>query len=50
MNGKNLPDEVYRMYTLGLLSPQVWMKEAVGRPVSIQPVIEATREALKVIN
>ncbi|NTV84409.1 MAG: hypothetical protein HGA23_08940, partial [Bacteroidales bacterium] len=50
MRGKNLPDEVYRMYTLGLLAPQVWMKNAVGKPVSIDPVIAATREALKHID
>jgi hypothetical protein len=50
MAGKKLPDEVYRMYTLGLLAPQVWMKEAVGQPISIEPVITATREALKVVD
>jgi hypothetical protein len=50
MAGKKLPDEVYRMYTLGLLAPQVWMKEAVGQPISIVPVINATREALKVVD
>lgn len=47
LRAKNLPDEVYRMYTLGLLAPQVWMKNAVGAPISIDPVLSATREALK---
>jgi hypothetical protein len=50
LEGKNLPDEVYRMYTLGLLTPQVWMKQAVGKPVSIQPVLAAAQEALKQMN
>jgi hypothetical protein len=50
MEGKNLSGEVYRMYTLGLLAPQVWMKTAVGEPVSIEPVIDAASEALKAIN
>jgi hypothetical protein len=50
LEGKNLPDEVYRMYTLGLLTPQIWMKQAVGKPVSIEPVIAAAQEALKQMN
>jgi hypothetical protein len=50
MEGKELPDEVYRMYTLGLLAPQVWMKKAVGEAISIDPVLSAAQEALKVIN
>jgi len=49
MVGKNLPDEIYRMYTLGSIAPQVWMRKAVGRPVSIEPVLKATQEALKTI-
>lgn len=50
MEGKKLPDEVYRMYTLGLLAPQVWMKKAVGEAISIDPVLSAAQEALKAIN
>ncbi len=46
LKGKNLPDEIYRMYTLGLLAPQVWMMKAVGQPVSAEPVLTAAREAL----
>jgi hypothetical protein len=49
MEGKKLADEVYRMYTLGMLVPQVWMKQAVGNPVSIQPTLIAADEALKII-
>ncbi len=47
MAGKKLPDEVYRMYTLGLLAPQVWMKEAVGQPLSAEPVLKAAERALE---
>lgn len=50
MVGKKLPGEVYRMYSQGLLAPQVWMKKAVGLPVSVDPVLRATDEALKNIN
>ncbi|MBP6870673.1 MAG: hypothetical protein KBC43_01580 [Bacteroidales bacterium] len=49
MEGKKLPDEVYRMYTLGLLAPQVWMQQAVGQPVSIRPVLTAAGEAIKAL-
>lgn len=46
MEGKNLPDEVYRMYTLGMLVPQVWMQQAVGENISIEPTLKAAEEAL----
>ena len=47
MEGRNLPDEVYRMYSLGILVPQQWMKQAVGNPISIEPTIQAAEEALQ---
>jgi hypothetical protein len=47
--GKNFGTEVMRMYALGRLAPQVWMKKAVGEPLSITPLINATNNALKVI-
>jgi hypothetical protein len=34
------------MYSQGLLVPQVWMKQAVGGPISILPSIQAAEEAL----
>ena len=46
IEGKKLPDEVYRMYTLGLLAPEVWMKQAVGQGISIEPVLAAARKAI----
>lgn len=49
VKGKSLPAEFERMYTQGRLVPQVWMKGAVGREISIQPTIEAATEALKAL-
>ncbi len=49
MEGKKLAGEVYRMFTLGILVPQVWMQQAVGSPVSITPTLTAAEEALKSI-
>lgn len=44
---KHFAAEVIRIYTLGRLTPDVWMKQAVGQSVSIKPVLNATDEALK---
>ncbi len=49
IDGKNFADEVMRMYTNGRLVPQIWMKNAVGKEISIQPMLEATTEALKIV-
>ena len=50
IKGKLLSDEISRMYTQGRLVPQVWMIGAVGSPISIQPTLIATKEALRVLN
>ena len=47
LKGKNFPNEVDRIYKLGRLIPQEWMKQAVGAPLSIQPLLKATDKALK---
>jgi hypothetical protein len=49
IKGKNFAEEVMRMYAHGKVIPQYWMKHAVGKEISIQPMIEATTEALKVV-
>ena len=46
LKGKNFADEVTRMYSAGKLAPQVWMKNAVGHEISIDPLLEATKEGL----
>lgn len=46
---KKFSDEVDRMYKLGRLVPQAWMKGAVGEPIAIEPMLKAVDEALKVI-
>lgn len=49
IKGKNFAAEVDRMYTLGRLTPQVWMQQAVGTSISIDPMLKSVDEALKVI-
>lgn len=46
VRGKNLAEEMDRMYTQGRIIPQLWMKNAVGSEISIQPLLNATSEGL----
>ncbi len=36
-----------RMYTQGRIVPQLWMKNAVGKEISSEPLLKAVDEALK---
>ena len=47
VKGKNLAEEIERMYMQGSIIPQLWMQHAVGAPISIDPLLAATGEALK---
>jgi len=49
LKGKNLGREMERMCRAGRLTPQLWMKNAVGEEISAQPLLKAAEEALKVI-
>jgi hypothetical protein len=46
IKGKNFADEIIRIYTYGRTIPDVWMQHAVGKGISIEPMIKATDEAL----
>lgn len=46
-NGKTLAQEIKRMYTLGRLTPQIWMQQAVGTNVSTEPLINAIGKIVK---
>lgn len=45
LKGKNIADEIKRIYPVGRLTPQCWMQHAVNGPVSIEPLLSASREA-----
>jgi hypothetical protein len=47
VKGKNLATETDRMFTTGRLIPQEWMRNAVGMPVSVEPMLEAAKEAVE---
>lgn len=47
---KNFASEIERMYACGRIIPQLWMKHAVGKEISIIPLLEATDKSLDKIN
>jgi hypothetical protein len=49
VRGKNLAEEMNRMYLQGSIIPQLWMRKAVGSPISIDPLLTATNEALEAL-
>src|SRR5574344_561230 len=50
LKGKNIGNEILRMYPVGRLSPQNWMRHAVGSEVSTQPLLQATENAVQQIS
>lgn len=49
MGDKNLAKEVQRMFSVGRILPNHWMKHAVGAPISTEPILTSTSEALRVL-
>ena len=47
MTRENFAEEVTRMFSMGRLAPQIWMRKAVGEDLSVQPLLRATEEAVK---
>jgi hypothetical protein len=44
---RNLAAEMERMCLIGSVSPDLWMRTAVGAPISTQPLLDAARAAIK---
>ncbi len=42
--------EIQRMYPIGRVCPDFWMMNAVGEPVSVNPMLEATKAAVQAVN
>jgi hypothetical protein len=43
----HLATEVERIFAIGQLTPDEWMKRAIGKPLSIQPILTAANEAIE---
>lgn len=49
--GNVLPGkEIQRIYPIGRVCPDFWMMHAVGEPVSVNPMLEATKNAVRMVN
>jgi len=46
MKSADLAGEMERMCKLGSVTPDLWMKEAVGGPISTAPLLDAAERAL----
>jgi hypothetical protein len=44
MEGKSFSDEVLKIYQNGRIIPQLWMKNAVGKEISVEPLLKAVDE------
>ena len=47
LKGKNFGKEIERIYSLGSITPDAWMMGAVGQPLSVDPLLKSSGEALK---
>jgi oligoendopeptidase F len=50
LKSHGLASEMERMCKLGRLSPQIWMQQAVGEKISVNPLITAAEDAIKKID
>jgi hypothetical protein len=46
LKGRDFPKEIERIYSLGKLTPEFWMEQAVGGKISVQPIFNAVDQAL----
>jgi hypothetical protein len=44
LQGKDFATEVDRIYRLGKLTPNQWILQATGKPLSVEPLLEAIRK------
>ncbi len=49
MTDKPFAEEVERMCRIGRLLPAMWMQEALGTPLSAQPLIRQAEKAIGVV-
>jgi len=50
MRGKDLAHETKRITSLGCLTPDLWMRKAVGSPVSALPLARDAAEGLPLLS
>ncbi|MEE9442472.1 MAG: hypothetical protein V3V99_07370 [candidate division Zixibacteria bacterium] len=50
MKDKVIGEEMVRMCKIGSVTPDLWMQQAVGQPISPQPLLDAAKLAVKQIS
>jgi len=50
LEGKNLGDEVTRMFAMGRLTPKLWMERAVGNQINTTELLANTQTAINRVN
>ena len=50
LKGKNLGNEVCRMYAMGRLTPKLWMQRAVGSQITNDELLSSTSIAIQKVN
>ncbi len=46
LKGRDFAKEIERIYSMGKLTPEFWMEQAVGEKISVQPIFNSVDEAL----
>jgi oligoendopeptidase F len=46
LKGKDFGKEIERIYSLGSITPDAWIMQAVGQPLSVDPLLKTAEEAL----
>lgn len=49
LEDKSFAEQLYRMLVQGRITPQIWMKNAIGSNISVQQLIQSAEDALKEI-
>jgi len=49
MKQSDLASEMERMCKMGSVTPEMWMRNAVGGPISTAPMLQAAEEAVRVL-
>lgn len=47
LDGKDFATEVSRIFRQGRLTPNIWMKQATGSDLTVEPMLQAVRKVLK---
>jgi hypothetical protein len=47
LKNRDFGKEIERIFSIGSITPEAWMMNAVGKPLSVDPLLKASSEALK---